>query len=222
MHDTREGWLRSGTNELSPIFAQNGFTLPEKIRYAIAFTSTGKRGHVPGECWHPDSSADGYYEIIIRADIDDPVQVLCILTHELCHCLLPADVRHGKAFKEVATKIGFVGKMRQATPSALLRERLNAIAANLGRLPHAKLDFASASDVPRKQVARMLKAECRVCGYTVRLSSKWAKVGLPICPANSTHGQLVCDLPDEVEVEEDADETSTPASLADEVSWVSA
>ena len=148
--------------------------------------------------------------------------MLCILTHELCHTLLPADARHGKAFKEIATKIGFVGKMRQATPSALLRERLNGLAANLGRLPHAKLDFASASDVPRKQVARMLKAECRVCGYTVRLSSKWARVGLPICPANSTHGQLVCDLPDEVEEEEDADEKSTPASLADEVSWVSA
>jgi hypothetical protein len=28
----------------------------------------------------------------------------------------------------------------------------------------------------------MLKAFCPSCGYTVRLTSKWAALGLPTCP----------------------------------------
>ena len=37
-------------------------------------------------------------------------------------------------------------------------------------------------DRPKKQSARMLKAECPECGYTIRLTKKWADVGLPSCP----------------------------------------
>jgi len=197
MYDTRESWLRAATYEVSPLFEACGFSLPEKIRHAIAFTSTGKRGHIPGECWHPSSSADGHFEIIIRADICNPVDVLCVLVHELCHTLLPPEIKHGKEFKDIAQRIGLEGKMRQATPSSLLRERLNAIAAILGPLPHAKLDFLASSDVPRKQATRLLKAECGAsCGYTIRIAAKWARAGLPLCPVDADHGILKCDIPD--------------------------
>jgi hypothetical protein len=37
-------------------------------------------------------------------------------------------------------------------------------------------------DRPKKQSTRMLKAECPECGYTIRLTKKWADVGLPRCP----------------------------------------
>jgi len=30
----------------------------------------------------------------------------------------------------------------------------------------------------------MLKAECPECGYTIRLTKKWAEVGLPSCPTD--------------------------------------
>jgi hypothetical protein len=30
----------------------------------------------------------------------------------------------------------------------------------------------------------MLKAECPECGYTIRLTKKWADVGLPTCPTD--------------------------------------
>ena len=39
-------------------------------------------------------------------------------------------------------------------------------------------------DRPKKQSTRMLKAECPECGYTIRLSKKWADVGLPNCPTD--------------------------------------
>jgi len=202
IHNTRESWLRSATNELRPYFEKFGYTLPEKIRFAIAFTSGGKRGRIPGECWHPTSSDDHHYEIIIRADMADAIEVLGILVHELVHTLLPPDIKHGKEFKTVAVRVGLEGKMRQATPTPILRERLSTLATSLGPLPHAKLNFNASSDVPKKQKARLLKAECSAaCGYTIRLATKWAKAGLPLCPIDTKHGILHCDTSDDNDIE---------------------
>ena len=68
-HDSRESWLRAGANELRPYFQDCGYPLPDKIRYAIAFTSTGRKSKRYGECWHASSSEDSAYEIFIRADL---------------------------------------------------------------------------------------------------------------------------------------------------------
>jgi hypothetical protein len=198
-HTTRESWLRAATDELRSDFKKLGYSLPEKIRFAIAFTSTGKRGHIPGECWHPEASDDQHYEVIIRADIAEPVEVLGVLMHELVHSLLPQAAKHGKEFRAVAHRIGLEGVMRHTKPTPLLKQRLQVIAANLGPLPHAKLNFRGGSDVPTRQQTRHLKAECgaKGCGYRVQISAKWAKAALPVCPVNIKHGKLVCTLPTE-------------------------
>lgn len=199
IHTARESWLRSATNDLRPYFQMLGYALPEKIRFAIAFTSGGKKG-VSGECWHPESSADGHYEIIIKADKDDPVEILGILVHQLVHSLLPPTIKHGKEFREIAYRVGLEGQMRDAAPTPVLKERLVALANELGELPHAKLEFTVRSDAPKKSGVRMLRAECRaeLCGYAIRILPKWAKAGLPICPLNPRHGLLVCKIPEEV------------------------
>lgn len=198
IHTTRESWLRSATNDLWPYFQMLGYALPEKIRFAIAFTSGGKKG-VSGECWHPESSADEHYEIIIKADEDDPVKILGTLVHQLCHSLLPIEIKHGKEFREIAHRIGLEGKMRDAAPAPVLREKLVVLANDLGELPHAKLDFVARSDAPKKSGVRMLRAECgKACGYSIRILPKWAKAGLPICPIDPAHGPLVCEIPEEV------------------------
>ena len=200
IHDARESWLRSATNLLRDYFEMFGYLIPEKIRFAIAFTSGGKKG-ISGECWHPEASADGHYEIIIKADKDDPVEILGILVHQLVHSLLPPTVKHGKEFREIALRIGLEGKMREALPAPILRERLVAIAATLGTLPHAKLDYTARSDAPKKSGVRALKAECKAaCGYTVRILPKWAKAGLPVCPINADHGTLHCQFPEEDDI----------------------
>ena len=196
-YTTRESWLRAATNELRPYFEKLGYKLPENIKFAIAFTSGGKRGRIAGECWHPAASEDQHYEIIIRADMADPVQVIGILIHELVHVLLPSTVKHGKEFKAIALRVGLEGKMRHALPGPILRERVHALAASLGPLPHAKLNFTAASDKPKKQTVRYLKSECGVCGYAIRITAKWARAGLPVCPVNSKHGKLVCDALDD-------------------------
>jgi hypothetical protein len=200
IHTTRESWLRSATNELRPYFEKLGYALPDKMRFAIAFTSTGKRGIMAGECWHPVSSGDQHYEIIVRADIADPLEVLSILVHELIHTLLPPDAKHGKEFREIALRIGLEGKMRQTVPTPILADRLQAIAATLGQLPHAKLNFADNVEAPKKQKTRWLKAECgAACGYKIQITAKWAKAGLPVCPINADHGTLICDMPENMD-----------------------
>ena len=52
----------------------------------------------------------------------------------------------------------------------------------LGDYPHAPLGVADT----RTQSTRMLKAFCPECSYTVRLTSKWAAMGLPSCPIDNT------------------------------------
>jgi hypothetical protein len=205
-HDTRESWLRAATRGLTPYFASCGLTVPENIRFAIAFPSTGRNGARIGECWHSSTSDDGNYEIIIRADIADPVEVLGVLVHELIHAILPADAGHGKLYRDAAIKIGLEGKMRHAMPSQLLRPRLVELAESLGALPHAKLNIDRGrdnrpADRPKKQRARLLKAECGGdgCGYTVRITAKWVdEIGAPLCPK---HGAMSIDRSEGDEVE---------------------
>ncbi len=197
-HDTRESWLRSATAGLRPYFESCGFAIPANIRYAIAFPSTGRSGRRVGECWHSSTSEDGNFEIIVRADIADPIEVLGILTHELIHAVLPIDAGHGKLYRDAAIKIGLEGKMRHAMPNQLLRARLAELADSLGTLPHAKLNIDRGrdnrpADRAKKQRTRLLKAECAGtgCGYTVRITAKWVDdLGAPHCPK---HGPMTVD-----------------------------
>ena len=197
-HDSRESWLRAGAAGLRPHFVSCGFPIPENMRFAIAFPSTGKMGKRIGECWHSSTSDDGNYEIIIRADIADPVEVLGVLAHELIHAVLPANAGHGKLYRDAALKIGLEGKMRHAMPGNLLRARLVELAEALGPLPHARLNISRGrdnrpADRPKKQRARLLKAECvgHGCGYTARITAKWVdELGPPLCPK---HGPMTVD-----------------------------
>jgi len=49
IHNSRETWLRAAANELRPYFDSCGYQLPENIRFAIAFPSTGRKGKRVGE-----------------------------------------------------------------------------------------------------------------------------------------------------------------------------
>lgn len=187
-HDTREGWLMAAAEGLRPMFMDAGLIIPETIRYAVAFPSKGARSKTIGECWQPEASEDGYHTIIIRADQAGPVDVLEILTHELVHACLPAGAKHGAKFKRAALAVGLEGEMTATHAGRELVARLEEVADATGTFPHARLDFGMSEK--KTQTTRMLKAACD-CGYMVRLTKKWAEVGLPDCPVG--HGPLVCE-----------------------------
>jgi hypothetical protein len=208
-HDTRESWLRAATDELRPYFDRCGYPLPAKIRFAIAFPSTGRNGNRVGECWHSSTSADEHFEIFLRADLSEPEKVLGVLVHELVLAVVPVEAKHGKHYRAAAVKIGLTGKMVHALPGELLQKRLDDLAATLGPLPHARLniergaDNRGPADREKKQKARMLKAECEVegCPYVARVAASHVRnIGPPHCPK---HGPMSVDLPaaDEAEAE---------------------
>ena len=214
-HESRESWLAAAARLIRPHFSACGYEIPEKMRFAIAFPSTGRKGKRVGELWHAATSTDGTCELIIRADLDQPPDVLAVLVHQLVHSVLPPDAGHGPLFKEAAQKIGLTGKMRDASPSRLLLPILSDIAEQLGPLPHAALLIErgpkdqNPADRPKKQGTRLLKAACN-CGYTVRITGKWVnEVGPPLCPK---HGAMTVDLPPD-----DDEESAAPLELAEAV-----
>jgi hypothetical protein len=181
-HTTREAWLCAAANSLAIDFADAGYTTP-RMRFAIAFPSTGRFGKRVGECWSDSASGDSTHEIFIRADQQEPVEVLGILVHEIVHAVVGADAKHGLPFKRCALAVGLLGPMRHTRLSPALIVRLTNVAARLGPLPHAALDWSKR----KKQATRLLKAHCP-CEYTVRVARSWVeRVGPPHCPL---HGAM--------------------------------
>jgi hypothetical protein len=232
-HEFREAWLRAATMELRSYFVAAGYNVPENIRFAIAFTSTGRRGNRRSESWHASSSGDNHYEIFIRADIAEPIEVLALLSKELVHTVLPDGTGHGKEFREAAMKIGLLPPMREARPAPHLVERLEKLATLLGPLPHDRLnitheplsavnparpfDHAISLNGHRSQTSRMFRAACRApgCTFLVRVAAeKVREIGPPHCPR---HGAMVVDLPADEQGETNgthADAISTNSSGA--------
>jgi hypothetical protein len=100
---------------MTPWYEDQGYSLP-RFRIAIGFPSTGKRGKRIGECWDGRASANGTFEVLIRPDQSDPIEVAAILAHELVHAAVALECGHKGAFRKVATRIGLEGKMTATVP----------------------------------------------------------------------------------------------------------
>jgi hypothetical protein len=178
----REDWLNAAVSELRPFFGAVGKPLPANVRVTCGFPSNAKRSGAIGECWDDTASADKTFEVLISPVLDDPVKVFEVLVHELCHATAGA-MNHGVNFQKVAnlmhlapspTKAGWKATGQAATFNA----QYGDIIKSLDAYPHAALSMTT----KKTQGTRMLKAVCPSCGYTVRLTSKWAALGLPSCP----------------------------------------
>ena len=187
MFETREQYLNAAVAELRPLFDARGFGLPALIRVACGFPSQKARSQhrAIGEHWSPSASDDQHHEILISPVMDDPFEVFGILVHELCHAATDGDGHRGR-FPAAARALWLEGKPTSTVIGDRFREYLKEMIESLGDYPHAALNVRANR---KTQSTRMLKACCPACGYTVRLSSKWAfKDGvpnLPLCPNDS-------------------------------------
>jgi len=201
--ETREQWLGRAIEMMRPEFAAAGAPLPENLAVSCSWPSGNPRT-VIGECWVAEASSRGYVEVFISPVLDQVAGiqgVLVTLRHELVHA---AGRRgHGKAFKTLAVELGLVGPMTATVASPELLDFINwTLLPQLGQYPHAAITgraeilvppnepgdkpiILRPDDRPKKQSTRMLKAECPECGYTIRLTKKWADVGLPSCPTDA-------------------------------------
>jgi len=149
------------------------------FKVSTGFTGPKKGLKAIGGCWRKEASADDMAQIYISPVIDDSIEVLAVLIHEIIHVIVP-DAGHKGPFKRIAKAVGLTGKMTATVAGPELTERLNALVERIGKYPHAKLNPALSGK--KKQGTRLLKASCVDCGYTVRITRQWADLGLPACP----------------------------------------
>ncbi|API59614.1 hypothetical protein BSL82_10045 [Tardibacter chloracetimidivorans] len=191
-HVNREAWLNAFAREARPAFDEAGYPLPENVRIAIGFPSSGKRSKVIGECWTDAASADGHFEIFLRPSLESDARIADVLTHELVHAAVGIEARHGGPFARCARALGLEGKLTATTAGEAWREWALPILEKLGPLPHAPLTSANLSSAKPKQGTRMLKLTCNKCGFTCRTTQKHidaAGDGL-ICPIPICDGDL--------------------------------
>jgi hypothetical protein len=183
---TREEWLNRLAERMEGWYP--GEAIPP-VRLSVGFTSGGLRSKRIGECWARECDPEGACHIFIHPGITDAIEVAAILAHELVHAVVGHEAKHGPEFKSVAVALGLVGPMTATQPGDLFRERIATILDDIGPFPSGVLQPSNGPrSTPKKQTTRMHKAECPDCGYTIRLSRKWADVGVPMCPASSCTG----------------------------------
>jgi hypothetical protein len=186
---TREEWLVAAVAALTPLFEELGETVPA-VRVSVGWPGgNGRKNSVIGQCWSTKVAADAISQLFISPVLDGAVRVLDVLAHELIHAIDDCQSGHKGRFAKIAKALGLTGKMTATVAGEELTAKLEAIAADLGDYPHAKLASpADGVEGPKKQGTRMLKAECAEgSGYKVRLTRQWLdEYGAPICPC---HGE---------------------------------
>lgn len=177
----REEYLSLAALEMSPLFGTFGANW-EKIRITCGFphkNGVARRQKRIGECWPQEASNDLANEIMVSPIIDNAIEAMAVLAHELVHAAVGNEHGHKGPFRRLATAIGLEGKMTATSASEGLKSYLECVADKLGPYPHAALNPTIGA---KKQTTRMIKLECSDCGYIVRTSRKNIdELGLPVC-----------------------------------------
>lgn len=159
---TREEWLDAGAARLHELFlAPDGHSLPKITRCSCGFPKGGRRAI--GQCWYPNSSTDESVNIFVSPEIEEPVRVLDILLHELIHAVLGPDVKHGRAFRNLARRVGLAGKVTAtvAEPGSELHGFLCEVVEELGHYPHGAIVGVPGKGQKKKEptVVRLVSAQ---------------------------------------------------------------
>jgi len=143
------------------------------------FTVAGGRDtKVAGQCFPNEASADGLAHIFLNPRFVEPLALLNTVIHEVIHAAIGCEHGHRARFSRVAAACGMAKPWKATTwIDGAGKEKAELVAQALGPFPRA----AFVAQGLKKQGARMLKAVCPECGYTVRLAKKWASRALPIC-----------------------------------------
>lgn len=203
---TREAWLMDAGAEIEELYRQVGFSEVDTNPYVISVGfPQGNVRKIIGQCHHAENQG-GTAHIFINPTQDDGLRVLEIIAHEFAH--RPGYKGHTGDFRKMASSllVGCGGKNGTGFTSTNINEDskplFEAILAKLGPYPHTAINLSLGG--VKKQTTRMLKAVCpgpmdedteerEACpltdesgkGFVVRLTKKWAEVGMPSCPCGT-------------------------------------
>lgn len=179
-YNTREAWLQAAIEQLRPHFQPHA-ALPAKLHALISFPFRSSKAQ--GQWFPAGMLADKLPLVLVTPDVKDPVKVLDILVHELIHVATPG-ARHGKEFKELATKVGHTGRMPSSHGTPELLKKLGQLLSALGPYPHAVF-HADNQTKPKGEKTSVKYVSPEVEGYSCWVSKKQAaEIGAPICPVS--------------------------------------
>lgn len=174
---TREEWLSRAaflllTKMQQMVHSPSGLTFhptgPVKVALGVP-PKRSRKGETWGVCYHQAASEGGYREIFINPSLTDTRLILGVLTHELIHACFPDKTGHRAPFKRGCEAVGFTfEKCEHAVDGDAWWSWAKNIAAELGTMPHKKLNTAMISGGAKKQKARLLLLECPCCKIKVR------------------------------------------------------
>lgn len=168
----REEWLTNALPELKTMLVNApDFNTPLiSIGLPHARSLSGNKRAI-GQCWSKDCTDTAQATIFISPVLNDPVEILATLLHELIHASAGNKCGHRGEFARIARSSGLVGKMTATQPGPELKERLHALSMKLGDLPHARLNIKAAESERKKQGTRQRLYECNGCGQKIRAAS---------------------------------------------------
>jgi rubrerythrin len=203
-HQYREAWLDAAVDLMRPMFAARKYKIPSKLRVSCGWPSRGgtsEKKRTLGQCWPAEADSKGVHQIFVSPYLDKAVDaqgVLEVLVHEIVHAVVGLSHGHDKVFKKCAEAMGLEGKVTAQEASDELMAHTKEWAGVLGEYPNGRLDLKKSP--VKKQTTRLIKCECKECGYVCRTTKKWIEeVGAPHCPK---HGAM---FHDPIESDEDDD-----------------
>lgn len=168
----REQWLTSAAlflqeNVIKPSLPAD-HVIPYPFRVSVGFPPrTRANTRIIGVCIKAQASADLHNEIFINPQIDNSVEILEVLVHELIHQADNCESGHKNFFARTARKVGLIGHLTATKASPELLEVFKRMIDYIGAIPHAKIDLGQAR---KKQTTRLIKMTCRTCGWSFRIS----------------------------------------------------
>lgn len=185
----REAWLHAAAELIRPMLAEHGLTL-NPYRIGVGDAAEGKAA---GLCYVREIASDKVHEITISFRLRSDGEILGTLAHELIHA---CGIRnHYRDFAAAAKAIGLytlTGKWQDAGldgPDSTIPPAYRAIMKELGPYPAGTATPRGRRKRKAKQSTRMLKAQCRRCELTVRVSRKWADF-VERCPDSKCGGTM--------------------------------
>lgn len=188
---TREQWLIEIATmicndiiqpQIDKIYGKGAKQIPP-FKFSMSFIRAKK---VLAECYVRAVSSESFNEIFVTTRIDDSLQILAAVCHELLHAYDDCESGHQGFFAATARAIGLIGPLRSTVASALLASQLKEFINIYGDIPHARMDID-----PKQKGRNNNKLTCSNCDFKANLSSKQCDAidygfyvgSTPPCPA---------------------------------------
>jgi hypothetical protein len=174
---SREDWLQHIVDAWRPLFARLGYEVPATIHVSVG---RPPRSAWTGACYPGIASDDGYPHLFVHPVLSDSTRVAGVVIHQLCHVAFGGTRTHGLQFRHLATAVGLIGKMTATMEGPHFLAVMPGIIDRYGPYPHAALRQLRGLD--KTSGTRLIRVRCPACGYLLRATQRWLKVGVPTCP----------------------------------------